>query len=267
MKAIASRDNPKYKELKRLARHASARRTTHGAILEGIHLCEAFLQSSGVPVVCALSRSAEHNAEVAEIVTALTKRLAARDILLIDDALFASLSQVERGVGILFAIDVPRQAAPERIDHSCVLLDRIQDPGNLGSILRSAAAAGMQHVYASRLSVDAWSPKVLRAGMGAHFALQVVEDCDLDALLSRVSIPLVATDSHAHETIFDADLGAEIAWLFGNEGQGVAPALAARARALRIPQPGGLESLNVAAAAAICFFEQVRQRAQRTGGA
>lgn len=261
MKAIVSRDNPRFKALRRLATTVSARRETQQALLEGIHLCESFLHGGGVPLCCALSRSAENHPEVAAIVASFDGKLAHRDVLLFDDALFASLSQVEHGVGILFSIAVPTAHVPERIERSCVLLDRIQDPGNLGSILRSAAAAGLVSMFASQHCVDAWSPKVLRAGMGAHFHLDIVEDCDLDNVLSRIAIPLVATSSHAAKTIFESELGRELAWLFGNEGQGIAPALAARALVLRIPQPGGLESLNVAAAAAICFFEQVRQRA------
>ena len=267
MKSIASRGNPRYKAIRRLASSAAARRETGRAVLEGIHLCSSFLASGGTPRACIVGRSAGSNSEVAQLLAAVERKLEGDDVLLLDDALFASLSQVANGVGIAFVIDMPRATPPQSIARSCVLLDRIRDPGNFGSILRSAAAAGIREVYVSKHSADAWSAKVLRAGMGAHFALQVSEDCDLDALLPQLGIPLVATSSHAHETIFDADLGAEIAWLFGNEGQGIAPALAVRARVLCIPQPGGLESLNVAAAAAICFFEQVRQRARRAGGA
>ena len=265
MKAIASRDNPRFKSLRRLTTTASARREAGQALLEGIHLCESFLHAGGVPLCCVLSRSAENHPEVTAIIATLDRKLeeshTRREMLLFDDTLFGSLSQVEHGVGILFVIAVPDAIVPERIASSCVLLDRIQDPGNFGSILRSAAAAGIFSVFASQQCADAWSPKVLRAGMGAHFHLDIIEDCDLEDLLTRIAIPLVATSSHASETIFETDLGHELAWLFGNEGQGIAPALSARGLLLRIPQPGGLESLNVAAAAAICLFEQVRQRA------
>jgi TrmH family RNA methyltransferase len=151
-------------------------------------------------------------------------------------------------------------AAPMRGDVPTVLLDRLQDAGNVGSILRSAAALGVPQVLALKGTAALWSPKVLRAGMGAHFALQLHEGLTLDALQS-LSQPWVATSSHAPTLLHHCILPQPCAWVFGHEGQGVAPELAAHcAMTLRIAQPGGEESLNVAAAAAICLHESVRQR-------
>ena len=142
-----------------------------------------------------------------------------------------------------------------------MVLDRVQDAGNVGSILRSAAALGVAQVLALKGTAALWSPKVLRAGMGAHFGLQSARGARTAGRWMRLRLPLVATSSHAGDQLHRATLPQPCAWVFGHEGQGVSPALLARcALTLRIPQPGGEESLNVAAAAAICLYEAVRQR-------
>ena len=152
-----------------------------------------------------------------------------------------------------------RARCPEVLE-SCLLLEGIQDPGNLGSLLRSAVAAGLKQAFLSKGCVFAWSPKVLRAGQGAHFFLDLHESAPLTAIAERFPGTVVATDPRAGASLFDADLSGRIAWIFGAEGGGVSPALAACAGLrLRIPMAGPAESLNVAAAAAICLFEQVRQ--------
>lgn len=140
-----------------------------------------------------------------------------------------------------------------------MLLDRLQDPGNVGTILRSAAALGVQQVLALKGTAALWSPKVLRAGMGAHFALHLVEGLAVDDL-ADLGLPLIATSSHAEHALPSLRLPAPCAWVFGHEGQGVDAALLQRcALTVRIPQPGGEESLNVASAAAICLYESARQ--------
>ena len=158
-------------------------------------------------------------------------------------------------------MDTPQPELPSRIGGDCLLIEYLQDPGNLGSLLRSAAAAGVRNVLLSEKTVYAWSPKVLRAGQGAHFALTIYEGVDLAAALPRLAVPLLATSSHAALSLFEADLTAPVAWLFGNEGAGVSAMMLQRARTqVAIPMPGAAESINVAAAGAICMFEAVRQR-------
>ncbi|MBI1890803.1 MAG: RNA methyltransferase [Burkholderiales bacterium] len=259
MKTISSRDNPLYKELKQLATSAQARRKAGRTVLDGIHLCEAWLDHRGMPAICAVGETARRNGEVA----ALLERCEAQRVQCIElpDALFHPLSQVEHGVDILFVIDTPHEQDLPALTESAVLLDNLQDPGNLGSILRSAAAAGIKQVIAGAGTVAAWSPKVLRAGMGSHFLLRIHESVDLEKLLAQTSISVLATSSHARQTIYDLDLTKPVAWLFGHEGQGVSETLLAKAtHQVAIPHVGKVESLNVAACAAVCFFEQVRQR-------
>jgi RNA methyltransferase, TrmH family len=257
LKAISSRDNPLYKELKHLATSSQARRRAQRTLLDGVHLCSAYLEQCGLPALCVVGESARSHPEV----SALLARSAQAQCIVLPDALYHALSQVEHGVDLLFVIDTPPAHPPGVLSGNAVLLDNLQDPGNLGSILRSAAAAGIASVYCSPGTVFAWSPKVLRAGMGAHFGLEIHEHVDLLALLEAASVPVLATSSHARTRLYDIDLRRPVAWLFGHEGQGVSEQLLALAsHQVAIPHLGEMESLNVAASAAICLFEQVRQK-------
>jgi len=258
MKSITSSANPLYKELKQLATSAQARRKAGRTLLDGIHLTEAYLQHGAKPILCVVSASALEHAEAAAVIRQCQG--AGVQCVLLPDGQYQALSQVEHGVGLLFVIETPKAVMPAGLTQSAVLLDNLQDPGNLGSILRSAAAAGIRQIYCSEGSASAWSPKVLRAGMGAHFILDIFESVDLAALMATTQIPVLATSSYATQSIYQADLSGSLAWLFGHEGQGVAQDLLQLAsQQVVIPHRGQMESLNVAAAAAVCFFEQLRQ--------
>lgn len=259
MKTISSRDNPLYKELKLLAASSQARRKAGRTLLDGVHLCEAYLEKVGLPPLCVVGETALLNGEVTVIVQQCNDNHT--QCIVMPDALFQALSQVEHGVDLLFVIDTPEVQQPARLTQSAVLLDKVQDPGNFGSIVRSAAAAGIKQVYCSAGTTFAWSPKVLRAGMGAHFLLEIFEGVDLSDLLERADVPVIATSSHADKQLYELDLRQPVAWLFGHEGQGVAEDLLERASyRISIPHLGAIESLNVAASSAVCFFEQVRQQ-------
>ncbi len=259
MKPISSRDNPLYKELKQLATSSQARRKAGRTLLDGVHLCEAYLLHLGVPPLCVVGQGAMANPEVLALVAQCDDGGA--QCIVLPDALYQALSQVEHGVNVLFVIDTPQLMTPTVLHTSAVLLDNVQDPGNLGSILRSAAAAGITAVFCSVGTAFSWSPKVLRAGMGAHFLLQITENVDLAELIGKSSVPVLATSSHADRQLYEVDLTQPVAWLFGHEGQGVADDLLALAtQQIGIPHQGAMESLNVAASAAVCFFEQVRQQ-------
>ena len=259
MKTISSRDNPLYKELKQLATSSQARRKAGRSLLDGIHLCQTYLEQMGRPPFCVISDGSLAHPEVNEIVQQCEASRV--QCIVMPESLYQSLSQVEHGVGLMFVVDTPQQSAPATLAKSAVLLDGLQDPGNFGSILRSAAAAGIDHVFCSKGTVFSWSPKVLRAGMGAHFSLEVFENIDLTTLIRSSRIPVLATSSHASHQIYEMDLKKPVAWLFGHEGQGVSSELLELATAtVSIPHLGPIESLNVAASAAVCLFEQVRQR-------
>jgi TrmH family RNA methyltransferase len=258
IKPVTSRDNPHYKQLRQLASSSPARRKLGKTLLDGVHLCEAWLEHRGRPELCVFSENARHHPEVSGIL----ERCLSMDVecIQLPDALFSPLSQVEQGVALLFMVPVPVAQTTVAPDTPTVLLDKLQDPGNLGSILRSAAAAGIRQVICGEGTAAAWSPKVLRAGMGAHFVLDVIEQADLGQWMASATVPVYATSSHATVSIYDMPLRAPCAWLFGHEGAGVSPELLSRVTTvLAIPQQAGVESMNVAAAAAVCLFEQRRQ--------
>ncbi len=257
LKLIRSRDNARFKTLRELASSTRERRKAGLALLDGAHLICAYRARGGVPEQLILSESAASNPEAMQLAASAS----GQGVLVLSDSLFSDVAQVATPTGIIALIRTPRPGAlPHRIER-CVMLENIQDAGNLGSILRSTAAAGVRTVLLSQGCAFAWSPKVLRAGMGAHFSLDVFDNVDLAAVLPRLSGRLICTSGHAAKSIYQADLRGPLAWVFGNEGAGVSAELsAAAAEQLRIPMPGKTESLNVAAAAAICLFEQVRQR-------
>jgi TrmH family RNA methyltransferase len=258
MKTITSRDNPFYKELKQLATSSQARRKAGQSLLDGVHLCDAWLDLKGAPLHCVVSEDVLANPEVADIV----KRCEALHVAVtaFPEALFGAISQVEHGVNVAFVVQTPRPQQPEVLAESAVLLDSVQDPGNVGSILRSAGAAGIRQVFCGPGTAFCWSPKVLRAAMGAHFVLEIFENVDLAALARSAKVPVLATSGYAAERLYDMNLSGPVAWVLGHEGQGVSPGLLELAtHRVAVPHAGKVESLNVAACAAVCFFEQLRQ--------
>ncbi|MBH1956373.1 RNA methyltransferase [Candidatus Saccharibacteria bacterium] len=258
MKAITSSHNDIYKNLKQLASGAKYRRRDSQTLLEGIHLCESYLQHVGQPLMYAYSHSAPENPEVAALMDTCDE-LSTPSILL-SDSHFKALSTVDNGIGILFVVSIPSLEQSKIVQKSALLLEDIQDPGNMGAILRTAAAAGITEIYTSNGSTSAWSPKTLRAGMGAHFALTIYENCDLAELITTAEVQILATSLGATKSIYEKDLSQPTAWLLGNEGQGVSDTLLAlQVEKVIIPQNPGVESLNVAAATAVCLFEQMRQ--------
>ena len=250
---IASRANPLWIQLRKLAQGSTQYRKSGDIWIEGEHLCRA-AAARGRPVTQAVLAESAWD----DVALRALARPAAR-IVVMTDALFAALSTLESPARIGFLIG--HDAAPPVDAHAAtVVLDRLQDAGNVGSLLRSAAALGVAQVLALKGTAALWSPKVLRAGMGAHFGLRLIEALDLTDL-DALRVPLVATSSHAAQTLPDAALPSPCAWVFGHEGQGVDAALLARCvLSVRIPQPGGGESLNVAAAAAVCLYESARRR-------
>ena len=249
---ISSPGNPLLKELRRLAQDSNAYRKQGRVWLEGDHLCRAALARGVKPALAVFADRSWPQAR-AEWATAAAKTV------LVADPLFDSLSGLESPAGMAFVFDLP---APPPLDPAAasVILDRVQDAGNVGAILRCAAAFGFHQVLAIKGTAALWSPKVLRAGMGAHFALRLLEGIDPQAL-DALAVPIVTTSSHHGELLHRRQLPWPCAWALGHEGQGVSAELAARASfSVRIVQPGGEESLNVASAAAICLHASAAAR-------
>ena len=257
MKLIQSRDTPFYKELIKLAGAARQRSKVKQTLLDGAHLLAAYLDSGRQPIHLVLNAAALQNDEIA----ALIERVGDTPITRLDDTLFAQLSELKTPTGILALIDIPLADMPITKSHFALLLEDIQDPGNLGSILRSAAGAGCDAVFLSKSCADAWSPKVLRAAMGGHFALHIYEQQNLPSVAQEFPGEMLAASLQATHSLYDCDLRGAIALLIGNEGAGLSDEMLNLAtRQFTIPMPGKVESLNAAAATAICLFEAARQR-------
>lgn len=265
---VTSRDNPLIQRLRKLGQDALAYRKLGEVWLEGDHLCSAALQRGQAVPLAVVADSAwlgEHGqASSADAQAIRISQLArhAVKVVVVPEALFKGFTGLESPARLGFVLSRPASTDATGgllAGVPSVVLDRLQDAGNVGSVLRSASALGVKQVVAMKGTAGLWSPKVLRAGMGAHFALHLVEQVTPDQL-AELAVPLVATSSHADHQLHQAPLPAPCAWVMGHEGQGVGPEVMALCEmTVSIPQPGGEESLNVAAAAAICLYESLRR--------
>lgn len=257
MKSIASRDNATYRQFARLVASSAERRKSGLSLVEGPHLLGAFLHAGGSPEHVVVNRAGLEDAEIA----ALVRASGPAPVTLLSDALFASISAVETPQGVIACVRTPTPKPAPADARLVLLLEDIQDPGNVGTLLRSAAAAGAGHVLLSHSCAFAWSPKVLRSAMGAHFAVNVVEKADLAAYVAAFRGTSVALAGEAKRSLYDLDLRGPVALLVGNEGAGLsAPLEAAATKTARIPMAPAVESLNAAAAGTVALFEIVRQR-------
>ena len=254
--SISSRHNSVFKELRALADDP---RRQGRALLDGIHLVTScFARGVGVRQLL-VSESGRQNEEIC----ALLQRAAGVDCVLLRDSLFREISGLGTPTGIAAVIDIPPVPA-DGIAGDAVLLDAVQDTGNVGAILRTAAAAGVRDVLLGPGCAGAWSSRVLRAGQGAHFSLAIREQVDPAAALAACMATSIATVAHGGVSLYDLDLTGPVLWLVGNEGAGLAAELVAAAKLrVTIPLAVGTESLNVAAATAVCLFEARRQRVAR----
>lgn len=259
---ITSAHNPMVKQLRRLVTSAKARREAGLAVAEGVHLVRSLVENSVDITLLVCAESALQNSEVSQLASGFSE-IKARQ-LVVKDSLFESFSRVHASVGILAAFAPPvAKSVPVELTENTVLLDDVQDPGNLGTILRTAAAVGVRQVFLSSGCASAWSPKALRAGMGAQFGLAVYENVQLAELVKNSTMPtLVTTLSEKSQSLYELDLTGPAAWVFGSEGLGVSEELLNLATThVGIPQENtAVESLNVAAATAVCLYEQYRQQ-------
>ena len=257
MSLISSAQNPAIKHLIKLNDSARYRRECGECVLDGIHLIDSCLKAGQQPSKIFVAESQKDNPEIATLLLGVSC-----PVTIVNDLVLAKASELKSPTGIL-AIFTPK-AAFSKDAQRIVWLDEVQDPGNVGSILRSAAAAGFEAVYLSHGCADVWSPRVLRAGMGAHFLMALYPQSNLLELLSEHSGDVLVTTLEQSQPLHEAHYQLPIVWVFGNEGEGVRAELQQQATCrVRISMPGAIESLNVAAAAAICLFEDVRRRDAR----
>ena len=257
MPRVSSRDNPRLNEAIRLIASSRDRRKSGRCVLEGEHLVRVYVARVGVPETLVVHEEAAQSPAVQALIAATP----ASRTLIVAESAWRDIPQIAPGITVLAVVAVPEPAAGTAAGF-CLLLEDVQDPGNVGSMLRTAAAAGVEQALMSPSCAFAWSPKVLRAAQGAHFHLAISEGVDLVAWARDYEGNVVATVATGGRAVFEADLRDRVALVLGNEGAGISPELLAVAPIhVTVPMPGGFESLNVAAAAAVCLYECLRQRA------
>lgn len=271
MKVITSAHNDHYKLLKELIRSSRSRREHRASWIEGETLCQAYLENKkGSPPDRPVAVLAQR-----KIASEPRLRTACREVWQMSDRLFDSVSLLESptGMGLIIPIAVPARDGLIADRHKAaspdvVILDRVSDPGNAGTLLRSAAAAGITEIWAVEGTVDLWAPKVLRSAMGAHFLLDIYEDLSAEKIRqfsADLCLPLYAASPSPHaESLYAVEgLRSPCGWIFGQEGAGLDETFLKMAKTVTIPQQRAVESLNVSAAAAVCLFEMRRQRLSR----
>lgn len=252
MGALTSRDNPKVKRWIRLAGDARYRRAERRALIEGPHLLAAARQHGLKPVAVLLTDEGAANPEI--------RALAGENPVMLAKGVFRAIVDADTPQGVAAEVVIPQS---RRTSGNTVFLEGIQDPANVGAIMRSAAAFGVGRMVLDRACADPWSPKALRAGMGGHFGLAILETADLATEVEAFKGTIACTVPRGGVALRDAPLERSVAWIFGAEGRGLSDETIRRADLrVTIPMAAGTESLNVAAAAAICLYESF----SRSGG-
>ncbi|HEX6137337.1 MAG TPA: RNA methyltransferase [Casimicrobiaceae bacterium] len=264
MRRVASHRNERLREVARLAASSRDRRKSGRCVLEGAHLVDVYCERIGTPETLVVVEDVVERPDAARLIARVPP---SRAIVVARD-LFAEIATSPADVGVLAVVATPRPQLPPPAGF-CLLLEDVQDPGNVGSMIRTAAAAGVEQVLLSRHCAFAWSPKVLRAGQGAHFLTALIEDVDLAAWIGAFRASggrTVATVVAGATPVHRADLRGRVAVAIGTEGSGLSAGLVALAQErITIPMASGSESLNAAAAAAVVLFESVRQRGAALG--
>ena len=256
MEHLSSRHNAHFKLAHKLAGSARERSKTSKLLLDGTRLVRAYAEQFGFDeIMLLLSEEGAAREGVRDLVASSKPR----NVYLLTDALFAEITQVETSEGVTAIAAIPHMNFLPKDDFR-VLIDGVQEPGNLGGLLRIAAAAGATSAHLTKGCADVWSPKSLRGGMGAQFVLPVRERVDLKNALIGFRGSVIATSPHARNSIYDVDLTGSVALIFGSEGRGLdEQGQALATKLVHIPMAGKVESLYVAEAAAVCCFERLRQ--------
>lgn len=258
MKSITSAANALYKGWLRLATQPRETRLRQRALAEGLHLAQAAIDAAA-SIESVLLRQGARGTEVERLAAAALATGA--DGYELSPALYDRISPAEHGAGLMLVVAVSTHPLPARTTLDVIFLDGVQDPGNVGTLLRTAAAAGVRDVLASPSTAALWAPRTLRAGQGAQFRLRLHESVTAESLSRITGCRWVGADARGGEPLWQAPLPAgPIGWVFGGEGAGLSAAARARCeRLVWIPVDSAVESLNVAAAAAVCLFERRRR--------
>ncbi len=261
IRQVSASTNAALKQAFAIAKSSRERKQAGMSIISGVHLIQSYRQSGGVSAQTLVNQEALDKPEVQALLQHST------EVVVVKGALFSELAGLVQGGDLVELIATPSHAMPTRINMDCMVLDQLQDPGNVGSILRTAAAAGIRQVLTTPGSAFVWSPKVLRSAMGAHFSLQITETVPWENIQEKLDVPLMVTSLQGASDLYDLDLRGRRCWVFGNEGAGVSDTILRQANErVRIPMSSAVESLNVAASVAVCLFEQTRQRLRNSPG-
>ncbi|MGL6041933.1 MAG: TrmH family RNA methyltransferase [Deefgea sp.] len=255
MEIITSAQNAGFKQALKLIQNRRERSKTQQTLLDGSHLLAAWLDAGRAVLRLFVSESGATREEVQNLLSRCDC-----PVTYLSAALFAQLSELPSASGVIALVTIVESEACNKSGF-VLLLDGVQDPGNVGAILRTAQAAGVEQVLLSPQCADVWSPKVLRAGMGAQAVLAIKENVDLLAFSDAFDGQIAATILDGAVDLYAAQLTESLALVLGSEGGGVSAELAAKAKLrIKIPMAAGIESLNVGHAAAICLYEIKRQR-------
>lgn len=251
---ITSIQNEKIKLAKMLQGAAKTRRKEGSMVLEGVRLVRDALLTGHMPDFL-LTTAAFHDEIIATI--ARDKQL---ELLEVTEAVMTHTSDTQQPQGILGVFPLPQPNLPQRTSH-LLILDSIRDPGNLGTILRTAAAAGVEAVLLSPTCADAFAPKVLRAGMGAHFRVPLASLSWDDIQQYCTGKPVYIADGNGETRYDEANWSDEWALIIGSEAHGVGhDARSLATHRISIPMAAETESLNAAIAAAVILFEAVKHK-------
>lgn len=253
MEIIRSRQNTKIKRIAKLATEAKARRQAGLTVVDGVSFVRDYIAKFGQPEMLLIDETKQQRAQSVMELTS--------DYVLVSSEVMKAISPVKTNAGVLAVVKIPTASRFQPTERSVILIDQVQDPGNLGAICRLALAVGISDIMLAEGSVDAFAPSVIRASVGSVFDLNIYQKTDLAQFITtHADYQFIATSSHAEKNIFELDLTGKIGWLVGNEGAGVSPALLQMATlTTKIPQSDKLESLNLAMATTVCLYEQFRQ--------
>lgn len=253
MTVLSSKDNPRVRHWRKLAEDPRYRRAQRRALIEGPHLLQAAMQHGHKPLDVLATEKGATDPEIRK----LLQEGAIRPVL-VTEAVLRSVADAESPQGVAAEIEVP--GAPRTVRAPSVFLEGVQDPANVGAILRTAAAFGVRCVVLDQACADPWSPKALRAGMGGHFAVEIAVTQDLPAALEDFDGKVVCTVVTNGVPLGHVRFDGALAWVFGGEGSGLSEAVLRLADVkVAIPTAPRTESLNVAASAAICLYEASRK--------
>lgn len=227
-------------------------------MVEGVRLLEEALNSGVVPELVLVNETQLAGTERGK---ALLQRLATIGYVSTTPAVLKKVAETETPQGVVASVPIPEPAGMESQSAVALLVDGVQDPGNLGTILRTAEAAGARPVLLAPNTVDVYSPKVVRAGMGAHFRLPLLVATWPEIATALSGRRVWLAEAQGGTPYYEVDWTEPAALIVGNEARGVGPEAAALATgSVTIPMVGPTESLNAAVAAAVILFESLRQR-------